>query len=71
LSALLITRVGLIDPKVSLQNKFVNRFLDYKQQVESVVVYGLYKEGNHELAVRFNHNVDCITNEQMLLKLLS
>lgn len=71
MSTLSLTRVGLIDPQQSLQQKFVQRFLDYKRHTESVVVHELYKEGNLALAVMMNNTVDTIINEQMHLKLLS
>lgn len=66
-----MTRVGLIDPQEPLEERFVAQFLDHKQHVESVVVYELYKEGNHTLAVQLNRIVDQIINEHMLLKLLN
>lgn len=71
MSTLYMAKLGIIDASQEIHQRFANTYLDYKRNTESAVVYELYKEGNHTLAVLMNSNVDNIINEQMHLKLLA
>jgi hypothetical protein len=64
-----ITKVGLLDLTNPLHRKFDDKYLDYKREEESAVVYELFKMGNRALAVLHASNtIDRFINEQMHLK---